>query len=93
MQLRKSEMASKAITSLGSESTETKGSVWDIAIDGIATRRRQTVVFVTTSTASTESTNLEAVELSPTLFIQHQRPHQHLGLARLHHRNHLLIRL
>lgn len=73
-------MASEAITSLGSERTEPKGPVWDVAIDCVATGSRQTVASACTSTASAQRTNLEAAQLSPA-FINH---HHHLHLPRLH---------
>lgn len=63
-------MASKAITGLGSERTEAKGPVGNVAIDGIATRRRQAKSFGT-SAASTQCTNLKAPQ-PPSGLIHHQ---------------------
>lgn len=63
-------MASKAITGLGRERTETKGPVGNVAIDCIATRRRQAKTFGS-STASTQCTNLKAPQ-SPSSLIHHQ---------------------
>ncbi|KAL4379348.1 hypothetical protein GQ457_02G027410 [Hibiscus cannabinus] len=56
-------MASKAITGLRSERTETKGSVWNVAIDCIATRRWQANASSST-TARTNSTYLESPQVS-----------------------------
>ena len=71
-------MASKAITGLGSERTETKGPVGNVAIDCIATRRRQAKTF-SSSTASTQCTNLKAPQLPPSLI-----HHQSLQLTRFY---------
>lgn len=72
-------MASKAITGLGSERTEAKRPVGNVAIDGIATRRWQAKTFSST-TASTQSTYLKTPQLSSAL-IHH---HHHLHLPRLY---------
>lgn len=71
---RELDMASKAITGLWSERTETKRPVWNVAIDGIATRRWQAETF-SSSTASTQSTYLEAPQPPSTLIHHH---HLHL---------------
>ncbi|KAK4273627.1 hypothetical protein QN277_021994 [Acacia crassicarpa] len=73
-------MASKAITGLGRERTEAKGSVGYVAIDGIATRRGQANPFCSTATG-TKRTYLEASQLPPALIHQHE----HLHLADLRH--------
>lgn len=73
-------MTSKAIACPGSEGAEAKRLVGYVAVDGIAARSRQAVT-IRTSTASTEGTYLEAVQLPPRI-IKHQRseprsPHWH----------------
>lgn len=60
------DMASKAIAGLGKERAETKGPVWDVAADGIATRSWQAVAS-SSPTASAQCTNLEASKLPSAL--------------------------
>ncbi|KAK3229476.1 hypothetical protein Dsin_001357 [Dipteronia sinensis] len=74
-------MTSKAITGPGSERTETKRPVWYVAIDSKATRRWQAHSFRST-TASTQSTYLKAIQLSSGLIHHHQH---HLLLHQWHH--------
>ena len=45
-------MASKAITGLGSERTEAKRPIGNVAIDGIATRRWQAKTFGPTTASA-----------------------------------------
>ena len=72
------EMASKAIASLGCERAESKGPVWDIAINRIAARRRQTVAPPSAAAAaSAQRACLKPPQLPP--------PHHHLRRHR-HHR-------
>lgn len=80
------EMASEAITGLGSERTETKGPVWNVAIDGIATRRWQANPF-STSTASAHCTYLKTIQSSPGLIHHHSYVR---NLQWLHQRHHLI---
>lgn len=80
-------MAAKAITSLGSERTESKGPVWNVAIDCIATWNWQTVASACASAASAKGTNLKAPQF-PSAFIHH---HHHLHLPRLHQRHHVCL--
>lgn len=77
-------MASKAITGLGSERTETEGPVWDVAIDGIATWRRQANPL-SASTASAKRTYLEAAQPPPALIHHHSHLHHLLWLHQWHH--------
>lgn len=73
-------MTTKTIAGLGGEGTETKGPVWYVAINGVATRSRQAVTFGPT-TASAQCTDLEAAQLPPALI------HHHYPL-RPNHRHH-----
>lgn len=81
-------MASKAITGFGSERTEAKRPIGNVAIDGIATRRWQAQAFGPT-TASAKSTYLEAPQ-PPSALIHHH--HHLLHLPFLHQRHHLSLR-
>lgn len=78
-------MASKAIAALGSERTEAKRAVWDVAIDGIATWRWQAHPSCST-TASAQCTYLEAPQSPPCLIQLH-----HLKFALLHQWHHLFL--
>lgn len=45
-------MASKAIAGFGGEGAKPKGSVWDVAVDCIATRSCQTVASAASAAAA-----------------------------------------
>lgn len=77
-------MASEAITGLGSEGTETERPVWNVAIDGIATRRWQANPF-STSTASAHCTYLKTIQSSPALIHHHFYLHNLQWLHQWHH--------
>lgn len=70
----RSGMASETVAGSGRESTRAKGLVWDVAIDSVAARRRQTIIV--SPTTSAQSTQLEAPREHPPRIINRHHTRQ-----------------